>query len=741
MADIDVETTPPVQEEATKTTEEPVAPAQDESTMEEPLTTSQAKEQPPTEPVQPTAEEQPQANNNETEQEVTTTSGGDKVESIVQVVIEAEQGAKTVPALSGRELKKLVIGMDLNKIKKGKLLGRYYSITEDLVRLTWNSKRKTILKAQIPLSQIQDVILGNNTGFTQYDSSCCFTIVYVDGGHDRTLDLMASTSEQAELWVNGLLAIIGTGVTDDTNEHRKKWLRFLFDEADENGDGTLDLKEIIQMMKRLNVGVSNKIIKRKFKEADTSGNGDNKLDFDEFIQLFNEFSERPDIRRIFNLHASADNGTNMSVEDLLLFLKSVQNLEGADEDYCRGIIEKFEPSEDGKNKNLLSLDGFTQYMLSHDNDIFKREHRQIYQDMSRPLSHYFIASSHNTYLEADQISGPSSIDCYIRALNDGCRCVELDCWDGDNDEPVIYHGHTLTSKILFKDVITAIKDNAFNSSDYPVILSIENHCSINQQFVMATYMSDIFGDMLFKDSRDPDRKELPSPAELRNKILVKAKKLPAELEDKSDNEGEVSDEDEAAEIDPEEIKKVRASSPPQKTPATETTPGEAAPSQATEGTTPEIIEVPPPPEVEPQPEQELRKVVDSGGTKASRRKSFNKKRPETVSKPKAKRKLSSKLSKCVNYVQSVHFKGFDEITNIPYYQMSSFGESSAFRYSDELANEFIEYNKTHLSRTYPAGKRIDSSNYEPIRLWNAGCQIGKLWLLLSLYLIILFSCS
>ena len=37
----------------------------------------------------------------------------------------------------------------------------------------------------------------------------------------------------------------------------------------------------------------------------------------------------------------------------------------------------------------------------------------------------------------------------------------VDCWDGDGGEPVIYHGHTLTSKILFKDAIASIKEHAF----------------------------------------------------------------------------------------------------------------------------------------------------------------------------------------------------------------------------------------------------------------------------------------
>ena len=82
------------------------------------------------------------------------------------------------------------------------------------------------------------------------------------------------------------------------------------------------------------------------------------------------------------------------------------------------------PSTDARAEGLLGIEGFTRFLFGPECDFVNPEHvAHVYQDMTRPLSHYFIAASHNTYLTDDQLRGPSSPDAYVHALLLGCRCV------------------------------------------------------------------------------------------------------------------------------------------------------------------------------------------------------------------------------------------------------------------------------------------------------------------------------
>ncbi|KFP52536.1 1-phosphatidylinositol 4,5-bisphosphate phosphodiesterase delta-4, partial [Cathartes aura] len=370
---------------------------------------------------------------------------------------------------------------------------------------------------------------------------------------------------------------------------------------------------------------------------------------------------RPELEELFGRYSGEDRV--LSAEELRDFLRDQG--EDASLRQARAIIRAYELNEKARQQDLMMLDGFMMYLLSAAGDILNQEHTKVHQDMSQPLCHYFISSSHNTYLIEDQIRGQSSIEGYIRALKRGCRCLEVDCWDGPNGEPMVYHGHTFTSKIPFREVVSTLGKYAFKTSDYPVILSLENHCSMEQQEVLAQQLKAILGEQLLTtttDGRVPT--QLPSPEELKHKILLKGKKI-GRLEDTLDGLGDeapdASDDDNGAEA------------------------------------------------------EEERRRVKVGGTQHG------------SALQKDKESLAQALSDCVIYCKSVSFRGFQEArSHSRPSEISSLAEAKARKLIRDAGNEFVRHNAWQLTRIYPSGMRTDSSNYSPQEMWNVGCQIVAL---------------
>jgi len=61
--------------------------------------------------------------------------------------------------------------------------------------------------------------------------------------------------------------------------------------------------------------------------------------------------------------------------------------------------------------------------------------------MSAPLAHYFLYTSHNSYLTGNQVSSDSSTGPIVDALKRGVRVIELDLWPNSKKNDVeVRHG-------------------------------------------------------------------------------------------------------------------------------------------------------------------------------------------------------------------------------------------------------------------------------------------------------------
>ncbi|PSS34668.1 Phosphoinositide phospholipase [Actinidia chinensis var. chinensis] len=235
-----------------------------------------------------------------------------------------------------------------------------------------------------------------------------------------------------------------------------------------------------------------------------------------------------EIRALFDSYS--ENGI-MTVDQLHRFLLEVQGDNKATQEDAEAIMDSVKHLSIFHRKGL-NLEAFFRYLLGDDNPPLSPSPK-IYQDMTAPLSHYFIYTGHNSYLTGNQLSSDCSDVPIIEALKRGVRVIELDMWPNPTKDGVdILHGRTLTTPVELIKCLRSIREYAFVASEYPVVITLEDHLTPELQAKVAEMVTQTFGDILFCPESE-HLVEFPSPESLKRRIIISTKPPKEYLESKS----------------------------------------------------------------------------------------------------------------------------------------------------------------------------------------------------------------
>ena len=320
----------------------------------------------------------------------------------------------------------------------------------------------------------------------------CFSIIFRG---DWTLDLMASQDVNRDAILDALDLIIQTyqeqkvKVSNDVLLLRYVWLdadkvsaeefplrgmapkcsliNTIFPLQQDKSD-TINTNELGEVMDRINYHMKRSQLKDLYEKFGKTIGLDRKmrrqgLSFEQCCTLLHKIKRdswmvKP-VNQVWNqlFGEFMKNGKpRMTVSDrtfLEKFLHRNQGETSATISDVKKLFERLNELElplvaDGQPKDPTRIDKnrFEAFLLSKDNDAFDPIREEFdKRTMNKPISEYWINSSHNTYLTGDQFTSHSSVEMYLNALYRGCRCLELDIWDGDVDGnsvpvPVVWHG-------------------------------------------------------------------------------------------------------------------------------------------------------------------------------------------------------------------------------------------------------------------------------------------------------------
>ncbi|XP_066027309.1 1-phosphatidylinositol 4,5-bisphosphate phosphodiesterase delta-1-like [Pocillopora verrucosa] len=229
------------------------------------------------------------------------------------------------------------------------------------------------------------------------------------------------------------------------------------------------------------------------------------------------------------------------------------------------------------------------------------------------------------------------------------------------------------------------QEYAFETTDFPLILSLENHCCEQQQAIMADIFVSELGDMLATNNLCDEMSinTLPSPNQLKRKILLKGKI---------------------------KVKKKHKIS--------------TAITPIISGLTPRVKKTSRV-LVSSQSEAMLARTPSSQSLGTRLRSSTTTTLTEDKSSTSEEQyhivPLEDAMGKLIVYMRAVPYKRSEVSGDCC--EMYSFNDGAAQDAITGHPRDILYLANKHIVRTYPKGSRVDSSNYNPQTMWNAGIQM------------------
>jgi phosphatidylinositol phospholipase C delta len=645
--------------------------------------------------------------------------------------ISASAGAMAGPVLPA-ELRNGCPVKKVSKKSRPKRINLVYETESN--KLSWDPSRP---QKSLHVDEIREIRTGTDIQQYIHDYGLSeqidfyfpiwFTIIYnvPESSKTRFLHIVTDNPNTLSLWTEFLDAMLRyrqqlmtSLMTFNDRAVAQYWqtemAKEFGDQVRTPGQEEMDIAGVKRVCHNLHIYSSSVTLEVNFHLSDARRR--QKLNFREFKDFVRRMKQRNDVQRIIrSIAANPEFGLTLS--EFLTFLRDVQ---GEDVDSNRTAWEKlfsrfsrqYRSAEYDlpENAEIMTEAAFVGFLTSEDNEVIQPEPQNIVLD--RPMNEYYISSSHNTYLLGRQVAGQSSVEGYISALVRGCRCVEVDCWDGYNGQPEVNHGRTMTTSISFKEVMTTINKYAFVKSKFPLWISLEVHCSPAQQATMVEIIKESFGSRLVTETLEAFPDKLPTPSELMERVLIKVKKP------------QIKEEPVAVGNDFRGRRRGNSLNSPMMRPSIpDGTP--LMPSQS----------LPQSPMLTPS---------------HSSRRLVSKTRVNTITEGQVQGMLSSSTSDnesvCEQPVKKVHnktvkvlgdlgvycagvkFSGFDTADAKQYNHIFSFMESSFAKHSraKEQKMALDIHNMRYMMRVYPDRTRITSNNFDPLNYWRRGVQMAAL---------------